>query len=72
MPRKKTELPLAMTVEVEVDDDISDDVVVCDVADEFAVHKYIITGCAVIPIVDGKVSVLPKTQKLLDESGYLK
>ena len=65
MPRKKTE-------EVKVDDDISDDVVVCDVADEFAVHKYIITGCAVIPIVDGKVSVLPKTQKLLDKSGYLK
>lgn len=65
MPRKNTE-------EVKVDDDISDDVVVCDVADEFAAHKYIITGCAVIPIVDGKVSVLPKTQKLLDKSGYLK
>ena len=65
MARKKVE-------EVKVDDDPSDDVVECVVADEYSKHKFLITKCAVIPIVKGKVSVMPKTKDILEKSGFLK
>ena len=65
MSRKKTE-------EVRVDDDLSDDVAEYEVVKEYKEHKNFIVGYAVLPIIDGKVSAMPKAAKALRESGYIK
>lgn len=65
MPRKKTE-------EVRVDDDPSDEVSEYEVVDYLKQHKSFIVGCAVIPIVDGKVVAMPKAAKALKKSGFIK